>query len=104
MFEKLNQLYEDFCWWEIEDEHLKESLKMQMIQEVGTTSDLYKIKNNLVAVAKSDRQDDVLFSEGDNFYVVHLTYNNNNSSLYPRYKILKQGELMDYMEWYYNNV
>ena len=55
MFEKLNQLYEDFCWWEIEDEHLKESLKMQMIQEVGTTSDLYKIKNNLVAAAKSDR-------------------------------------------------
>ena len=103
MFEKLNQLYEDFCWWEIEDEHLKESLKMQMIQEVGTTSDLYKIKNNLVAVAKSDRQDDVLFSDGDNFYVVHLTYS-NNSSLYPRYKILKQSELMDYMEWYYNNV
>ena len=103
MFEKLNQLYEDFCWWEIEDEHLKESLKMQMIQEVGTTSDLYKIKNNLVAVAKSDRQDDVLFSDGDNFYVVHLTYS-NNSGLYPRYKILKQGELMDYMEWYYNNV
>lgn len=104
MFEKLNLLYDDLCWWEIEDEHLKELLKMQVIQEIGISSDLFLIKNNLVAIAKSDRQDDVLFSDGENYYVVHLTYNTNNSSKYLRYKMLKQNELMDYMEWYYNNV
>jgi len=104
MFERLNQLYEDFCWWQIRNEKLKESLKKQLIKETGPESDLFSIKDNLVAVAKSDRQDDVLFSDGDNYYVVHLTYNTNNSSGYPLYKVLKQSELMDYMKWYYNNI
>lgn len=104
MFERLDQQYEDFCWWQIKDESLKESLKKQMLKEVGPTSDLYIIKDNLVAVAKSDRQDDVLFSDGENYYVVHLTYSSQIFSGNPRYKVLKQSELLDYMEWYYNNV
>lgn len=104
MFECLNQKYEDFCWWQINDETLKDSLKKQMFKEVGPTSDLFLIKDNLIAVAKSDRQDDVLFSDGDYYYVVHLTYSSHILSGNPRYKVLKQSELMDYMEWYYNNV
>ena len=94
----------DFCWWQIRDENLKESLKKQLIKETGPESDLFLIKDNLVAVAKSDRQDDVLFSDGDNYYVVHLTYNTNKSGGYPPYKVLEQSELMDYMKWYYNNI
>ena len=86
MFEKLNQLYEYFCWWQIRDENLKESLKKQLIKETGPESNLYSIRDNLIAVAKSDRQDDVLFSDGDNYYVVHLTYNSNKSSGYPLYR------------------
>lgn len=104
MFERLDQQYEDFCWWQIKDENLKESLKKQMLKEVGPTSDLFLIKDNLVAVAKSDRHDDVLFSDGGNYYVVHLIYDTQNSSGNPRYKALKPSELMDYMEWYYHNV
>ena len=101
MLESLNQQYEDFCWWQIEDERLKESLKKQMIKEVGTQSDLFLIKDNLVAVAKSERQDDVLFSDGDNYYVIHLAYSSGGD---PRYKVLRQHELRDYLEWYYYNV
>lgn len=104
MFESLKYKYDDFCWWQIEDEHIKESLKKQMLNEVGKTSELFLIKNDLVVVAKSDRKDDVLFSDGDSFYVIHLTYNTHNYSGCPKFKALRKSELLDYMEWYYNNV
>lgn len=104
MFESLNQRYEDFCWWQIEDDHLKESLRQQLLNEIGSSSDLFLIKDNLVAVAKSDRQDDVLFSDGNVFYVVHLSWSDHHFDGCPRYKLLKQNELMDYMEWYHNNI
>ena len=104
MFESLNQRYEDFCWWQIEDDHLKESLRQQLLKEIGSSSDLFLIKDKLVAVAKSDRQDDVLFSDGNVFYVVHLSWSDYHFDGCPRYKLLKQNELMDYMEWYHNNI
>ena len=99
MFERLIQLYEDFCWWQIKDENLKESFKKQLIKETGPESDLFSIMDNLVAVAKSDRQDDVLFSDGDNYFVVHLTYNTNNSSGFVEAVIWgKTGEVGDSAE------
>ena len=101
MFESLDRQYEDFCWWQIDDQELKESLKKQMLKEVGPSCDLFPLKEKLTAVAKSDRQDDVLFTDGENYYVIHLTYSSGGCA---RYKALKQSELLDYMDWYYNNV
>ena len=35
MFESLNQRYEDFCWWQIEDDHMKESLRQQLLKYIN---------------------------------------------------------------------
>ena len=37
-------------------------------------------------------------------YVVHLSWSDHHFDGCPRYKLLKQNELMDYMEWYHNNI
>ena len=63
MFEEFEAKYDDFCWYEITDEQSKTNLEEQAKREIGSSSPLYAIKDRLKAVAKSERQDDVLFFE-----------------------------------------
>ncbi|MBP5310639.1 MAG: hypothetical protein J6Z05_08595 [Lachnospiraceae bacterium] len=103
MFEEFDAKYKDFCWYEITNEQTKNNLEKQAKQEIWPSSPLYAIVDKLEAVAKSERQDDVLFFDGSKYYVIHLAWNKGNSSG-PRYKELLPDELSGYLEWYYLNV
>ena len=63
MFEEFDSKYKDFCWYEITNEQSKNNLEKQAKQEIWPSSPLYAIIDKLEAVAKSERQDDVLFFE-----------------------------------------
>ncbi|MBP3809862.1 MAG: hypothetical protein ILA15_03945 [Clostridiales bacterium] len=103
MFEEFNAKYEDFCWYEITNELSKNNIEKQTKQEIWPSSPLYAIIDKLEAVAKSERQDDVLFFDGSKYYVIHLAWNKGNGCG-PRYKVLLPNELSEYLEWYQLNV
>ena len=103
MFKELILKYSDFCWFEVTDKRLRTTLEDQADKEIRYGSPLYSIKRKLKALAKSGRQDDVLFSDGEKFYVIHLAWNNGTGSV-PRFKALAPEDLIGYMEWYYLNV
>ena len=103
MFEELDAKYDDFCWFEIQDEYSKTNLEKQAKLEISDLCPLYEFKDKLVCVAKSERQDDVLFYYNEKYYVIHLSWNNGiNKDL--RYKELLSDELSNYFESYYQNV
>lgn len=58
----------------------------------------------MYSVAKCDYNDDVLFVTGndkneDLYIIIHLTYNNNNDTDYPKYTILGGlKEVREYLE------
>ena len=99
MFEEFNAKYEDFCWYEITNELSKNNIEKQAKQEIWPSSPLYAIIDKLEAVAKSERQDDVLFFDGSKY----LAWN-KGSGCGPRYKVLLPNELSEYLEWYQLNV
>ena len=101
MFEDFEAKYDDFCWYEITGEQSKTNLEEQAKREIGSSSPLYAIKDRLKAVAKSERQDDVLFFDGEKYYVIHLTWTKAGNGE-PRYKDLLPDELPGYFEWYYS--
>ncbi len=103
MFEEFEAKYDDFCWYEITGEQSKTIFEEQAKREIGPSSPLYAIKVRLKAVAKSERQDDVLFFYGEKYYVIHLSWTEEGNGE-PRYKELLPDELPDYFEWYYANV
>lgn len=103
MFEEFEAKYDDFCWCEITGDQSQTIFEEQAKKEIGPLSPLYEIKDKLKAVAKSERQDDVLFFDGEKYYVIHLTWTKNGNGE-PRYKKLLPDELHGYFEWYYANV
>ena len=78
MFEEFDAKYKDFCWYEITNEQSKNNLEKQAKQEIWPSSPLYAIVDKLEAVAKSERQDDVLLFDGSKYYVIHLAWNKEN--------------------------
>ena len=50
-----------------------------------------------MAVAKSERNDDVLFWDGVDYYIVHLTWGKGNAH-FPIYKIIHQNDIIEYLE------
>ena len=103
MFEDINAKYDDFCWFEMTSEHSKAVFEKQAKMEIWASCPLYACKDKLKAIAKSERQDDVLFFDGEKYYVIHLAWNNGCKDG-PRYKELLPNELNGYFEWYYLNV
>ena len=103
MFEEFDSKYDDFCWFEIKDEHLKSNLEKQAKLEISHSSPLFELKDKLAAIAKSARQDDVLYYDSEKYYVIHLAWNNGGNNNI-RYKELLPNELSNYFEWYYQNV
>ena len=103
MFEEFITKYSDFCWYEITGEQSRTKLEEQAKKEIGASSPLYAIKDQMKAVAKSERQDDVLFFDGEKYYVIHLAWNKGSNGV-SRYKVLLPDELPGYLEWYYLNV
>lgn len=96
-FNELERKYgEDFCWLRADGEN--SSFAAEAYREMTKEHPLYGMK--LTALAKSEANDDVLFyTEYGQFAVIHLTYNENNSSEFPGYKILDtHQELGEYLE------
>ena len=81
MLKELQDRYgEEFNWFEPLN---KESFEIELLKELVPTHLLFGI--SLKAVAKNDRNDDVLFYDGVDFYLIHLTWNKGTDD-YPHYK------------------
>lgn len=68
MLKNLETKYgEDFSWYML-DEYAKQKqvLENRLRIEIVPEHNLYNIKDNLVAIAKSERNDDVLFAKYNN--------------------------------------
>lgn len=99
MLEELQEKYgEEFSWYElmgndVQRQMLEERLKLELTSAHG----LFEKGKDLVAVAKSERNDDVLFWDGKDYYIVHLTWGTGNDD-FPSYKIVHPNDIMVYLE------
>lgn len=48
---------------------------------------------SLKAVAKNELNDDVLFTDNINFYIIHLTWSVAGDNIYPKYKKISQNSI-----------
>lgn len=99
MLEKLRDKYgEDFSWYEIfENDVQKQRLEERLNLELTPAHDLFEKGKCLVAVAKSERNDDVLFWDGKDYYIVHLTWGAGNAR-FPSCKIIRENDIFVYLE------
>lgn len=100
MLKEIEELYQkysdDFSWSDLEKEQAK-AFERQLTAEVITEHELYHLLNKLIAVAKNERNDDVMFTDGTRFYNVHLTWN-KGTVIYPKYSIIENEELISFFE------
>lgn len=52
----------------------------------------FLFEKELISIAKDDASDDVIFSDGISYYIVHLTYSIYNEEGFPKYKYFKNME------------
>lgn len=99
MLEKLREKYgDDFSWYELTvDDVQKQTLEERLILELTPAHDLFEKGKDLVAVAKSERNDDVLFWAGKDYYIIHLTWGTGSAD-FPSYKTVKRDEIIAYLE------
>lgn len=99
MLSKLEKKYgEDFSWYMLEKYNKqKNAIENRLGKELVPEHDLYQIKDNLFAIAQNERNDDILFSDGSRFYVIHLTWSEGNKE-YPQYIVVEPSELLKYLE------
>lgn len=99
MLEQLIEKYgEDFSWFELADNsNLKQSLEKRLIIELVPEHDLYSKGKKIIAVAKNERNDDVLFGEGQEYYIVHLTWSTGSAN-FPKYKKVNRDEIVAFLE------
>jgi len=82
VLEDLYQKYgEDFPWWEPED---MTPAERQLQREVTAGHPLYG--RALRGLARSGARDDVLFTDGEQYVLVHLTWGVGNAD-YPRFQL-----------------
>lgn len=96
---KLREKYgEDFSWYEFTGNNLRKQIfENRLRTELTPAHSLFEKGKDLVAVAKSERNDDVLFWDGVDYYIVHLTWGKGNAH-FPIYKIIHQNDIIEYLE------
>ena len=104
MLENLIDRYgKDFNWFEIDKigKSFGEAFVKEAYKEISRNHPLYRVK--LVAIAKCDSNDDVLFKTDKGQYViVHLTYTEVNTDRYPRFVVFStEDEAISYIEQEY---
>lgn len=93
----LEEEFEDFCWWVPDDLYaLGEELQREL--PVGHPLEGWE----LVALARSERRDDVLFHDGQDYILVHLTWSAHNILPFPMFQVV-EGDIAwflrnDYLE------
>ena len=81
MFDNYYKKYGDEFNWYIPND--LSSLETQLNNELSVEHELFS--ERLVAVAKSTSNDDVLFTNGKHYFIVHLTWCKGNGT-YPLYE------------------
>lgn len=104
MLEKLIDRYgKDFNWFEMDQlgESFGKSFVKEAYKEISRKHPLYRVK--LVALAKCESNDDVLFQTDKGQYVIiHLTYTEVNTDQYPRFVMFStEDEALFYIEQKY---
>lgn len=99
MLYKLIEKYgDDFSWFEFPfDSTQKKAFEERLQVEITPEHPLYGLSKKFTAVAKSERNDDVLYFDGTSYYIVHLTWSPGNA-VYPRFNIVSTGDLIEYLE------
>ena len=81
---ELSEEFEDFCWWVPDDLYeLGEELRREL--PAGHLLE----SQNLAALARSERGDDVLFHDGQDYVLVHLTWSAQNTLPFPLFEVLE---------------
>lgn len=97
MFKILAEKYGDnFSWSELKNERRK-IFEARLAVELTPEHSLYSSRNELTAVAKNERNDDVLFDDGKRYYNIHLTWK-KETAIYPKYLIIKKEDLCSFLE------
>lgn len=93
MFRELQEKYgEDFNWFEPTN---ATAFDAQLKKELIPLHSLFGI--TLKAVGKNSRNDDVLFREEIDFYIIHLTWATGTKD-YPKYKKIYASEICSVLE------
>lgn len=91
---ELNTQYgEDFNWFIPENpKFFEEELQREMTQNHSLK--VLKMK----ALARNMRNDDVLFTDDERFYMVHLTWAKESSASFPYFFVLEKENLKTFLE------
>ena len=94
----LSEKYEDFNWW------VPNSLSILLDEVAKELPAGHPLEGrNLVPLARSVRNDDVLYHDGKSYIVVHLTWNSSNILPFPLFKVIEEDDIArflrnDYLE------
>ena len=81
---ELSEEFEDFCWWVPDDLfELGEELRREL--PAGHPLE----GRDLAALARSERRDDVLFHDGQDYVLTHLTWSAQNAPPFPLFEVLE---------------
>jgi len=89
---ELQEEYEDFCWWMPDDLY---ELSEELRREVPAGHPLEG--RELVALARSERRDDVLFHDGQDYTLVHLTWSAHNILPFPMFQVV-ESEIAKFLQ------
>ncbi len=81
---ELSEEFEDFCWWVPDDLY---ELGEELRRELPAGHPLEG--RDLAALARSERRDDVLFHDGQDYVLVHLTWSAQNTLPFPLFEVVK---------------
>ncbi len=84
--------YPDFNWFMPED---RLPLISELRKELPSGHPL--LLRELTPMARNERNDDVLFHDGEGFLVVHLTWSHNNTMPFPRFYEVEEEEIGDFL-------
>lgn len=76
--------FEDFCWWVPDDLY---ELGEELRRELPAGHPLEG--RDLAALARSERRDDVLFHDGQDYILVHLTWCAQNDLPFPLFEVVE---------------
>ena len=81
---ELSEEFGDFCWWVPDDLY---ELGEELRRELPAGHPLEG--RDLAALARSERRDDVLFHDGQDYVLVHLTWSAQNTLPFPLFEVLE---------------
>lgn len=99
MLKSLIEKYgDDFSWFELPLVSTQKRAFEERLQiEITPEHPLYGLSKKFTAVAKSERNDDVLYFDGTSYYIIHLTWSHGNA-IYPHFNAVSASDIIEYLE------